>query len=195
MVTLAKPMVRVVYERREFTPEASELVASVLMAYAVGMFVYLGRDVLVRVFYALGDGDTPFRISIVNIFLNAVFDFLLVGSFGAPGVVLATVSVNVISVFALLWFLNQRLNGLPLQQWAVPIFGLMFGSAIAGVATWGTLQLTQRSLGSAGFLINLVHLAIAGSVGVLVFAMIATQLRIPEVALLSDRIRQKVLRR
>ncbi len=195
MITLAEPIVRVVYERGEFHREGSQLVAQVLMAYAVGMFVYLGRDVLVRVFYALGDGDTPFRISIVNIFLNALFDFFLVGSFGAPGVVLATVSVNVLSVIALLWFLNRRLNGLPLQQWALPIFGLMFGSCLSGIATWGTLQLTQRWLGNAGFLINLVHLAIAGSVGVLIFGLIATQLRIPEVTMLSDRIRQKVLRR
>jgi putative peptidoglycan lipid II flippase len=195
MITLAKPIVRVVYERGAFRPEGSQLVASVLMAYAVGMFVYLGRDVLVRVFYGLGDGDTPFRISVINIFINAVLCFGLVGTVGAPGVVLATVCVNTFSVIALLWVLNKRLNGLPLKQWAVPIFGLMFSSCISGVATWGTLQLTQGWLGEAGFLVNAGHLAIAGSVGVLVFAGIASQLKIPEVTMFSDRIRQKVLRR
>jgi len=40
-------------------------------------FVYLGRDVLVRVFYALGDGITPFRVSMVSIFLNAVLAYVL----------------------------------------------------------------------------------------------------------------------
>jgi putative peptidoglycan lipid II flippase len=32
------------------------------MAYWLGMPAYLGRDVLVRVFYALGDVTTPFRL-------------------------------------------------------------------------------------------------------------------------------------
>jgi MviN-like protein. len=39
--------------------------------------VYLGRDVLVRVFYALGDGETPFRVSIINIFLNGLLDYFI----------------------------------------------------------------------------------------------------------------------
>jgi putative peptidoglycan lipid II flippase len=68
------PIVRVIYERGAFDQEASALVTSVLMVYGLGMFVYLARDVLVRVFYALGDGQTPFRISLVNIVLNGVLD-------------------------------------------------------------------------------------------------------------------------
>ncbi len=108
MVTLAVPIVRVVYERYAFDRSASQVVASVLVAYGIGMFVYLGRDVLVRVFYALGDGDTPFRISASNIFLNAALDYVLVKPFGAPGVVLATVGVNLISMIMLLWVLERN---------------------------------------------------------------------------------------
>ncbi|ASC72482.1 putative lipid II flippase MurJ [Halomicronema hongdechloris C2206] len=96
MVALALPLVRLVYERGAFDLEASQLVTSLLMAYGIGMFVYLSRDVLVRVFYALGDdGQTPFRISLVNIGLNAALDFWLTRWFGAPGLVLATVGVNI----------------------------------------------------------------------------------------------------
>ena len=56
MVALAMPISQVVYERYAFDTEASQLTAIVLMAYSVGMFVYLGRDVLVRVFYAQIEG-------------------------------------------------------------------------------------------------------------------------------------------
>jgi len=81
-VALAVPIVRVIYERGAFGQAGSQLVASVLMAYGIGMFVYLARDVLVRVFYALGDGTTPFRVSLLNIILNAGLDYLLVKPFG-----------------------------------------------------------------------------------------------------------------
>ena len=194
IITLATPIVRVVYERGEFRQGDSNLVAVVLMAYAIGMFVYLGRDVLVRVFYALGDGDTPFRISIVNIFLNALFDFILIKPLGLPGLVLATVSVNVISMIALLWFLDRKLNGLPLREWALPFVGLAIGSGFAGLASWGTLLASQKFLGTNGLLILIVQLGLSSLAGLSVFALIASRLKLPEVDIFVGRIRQRFVK-
>lgn len=190
-IALAVPICRVVYERFAFSVEESYLTASVLVAYAIGMVFYLGRDVLVRVFYALEDADTPFRISIFNIFLNALLDFLLVGPFGAPGLVLATVGVNIASTIAMLWVLNRRLNGLPLRQWGGITVGLALGSAIAGLASWGTLQATEHFWHSDGWLVLLLQLCFAAAIGLGVFALIAAQLKLPEVDLLVDRVRQR----
>ncbi len=195
MIALAFPLSRVVYERYAFKIEDSYLTASVLMAYALGMVFYLARDVLVRVFYALEDGDTPFRISVVNIFLNALMDFFLVKPLGAPGLVLATVTVNIISTIVLLWILNRRLNGLPLREWSTSMVGLAIASAIAGVAAWGTLKATEQILGNTGLLVLLVQLSIAGLVGFGLFALIAARLRLPEVKQMSDRLRQRFFRR
>jgi putative peptidoglycan lipid II flippase len=195
LIALALPMTRVVYERGAFKAGDSEVTATVLIAYAIGMFFYLSRDVLVRVFYALEDGQTPFRISVVNIFLNAVFDFLLVKPLGAPGLVLATVSVNVVSMIAMLWILNRRLHGLPLGRWAIPIAGLTAASAIAGLATWGTLHGLEHLWGRDGLVILLLELAIAGAVGLVIFVALTYQLKLPEVNEFSDRLRQRLRRR
>ena len=78
-IALGGPIVALVYERGAFDASAAQLVTGLLMAYGLGMPAYLGRDVLVRVFYALGDGTTPFRLSLAGIGLNVVFDWLLVG--------------------------------------------------------------------------------------------------------------------
>jgi putative peptidoglycan lipid II flippase len=191
MIVLARPIVRVIYERYAFDQAATQLTTSVLITYAVGMFVYLGRDVLVRVFYALGDGDTPFRISTVNIFLNALLDYLLVRPLGAPGLVLATVGVNLISMVVLLWFLHRKLNGLPWRSWMAPILGLTGASVLTGLASWGVLQGLEQIFAPEGLLIQLVQLCIAGAIGLGIFALLATQLRLPEVDLLINRIRQR----
>ncbi|MFM7448267.1 MAG: murein biosynthesis integral membrane protein MurJ [Leptolyngbyaceae cyanobacterium] len=191
MITLAIPITRVVYERYAFTRQDADLTASVLIAYAVGMFFYLGRDVLVRVFYGLEDADTPFRISIFNIFLNALLDFLLVKHLGAPGLVLATVGVNIVSMGMLLWILNRRLHGLPLKQWSLAILGLALSSAAAGLASWFVLGWTEQIWGTQGLLLLLAQLAIASATGLLVFGLIASQLNIPEMTQLVDRLRQK----
>jgi putative peptidoglycan lipid II flippase len=165
------------------------------MAYAVGMFVYLGRDVLVRVFYGLGDADTPFKISIVNIFLNALLDFVLIQFFGVPGIVLATVGVNVISMVVLLWCLDRKLHGLPWDTWAKPVLMMIGGSVIAGLTCYGARLGIESVLGTEGFFIQLANITLAGAVGLTVFGAIATQLNLPEVTLLVDRVKQRIRRR
>jgi len=192
MMVLALPIVRVVYERFAFDREASIFVADILIAYGVGMFVYLGRDVLVRVFYALGDGDTPFKVSVFNIFLNAVLDYLMIQAFGAPGLVLATVGVNVVSMVTLLVILDRKINGLPWREWLIPFLSLTVASAIAAAISWGTQWGLVRVLGDKNFILALIELGISGGLGLLVFALIAMQLGLPEVDLFMGRIRAKL---
>ncbi|HLO49936.1 MAG TPA: murein biosynthesis integral membrane protein MurJ [Kamptonema sp.] len=194
MVTLAMPIVRVVYERVAFNQSASQFVAPVLMAYSIGMFVYLGRDVLVRVFYALGDGETPFRVSILNIFLNGLLDYLLVKPFGAPGLVLATVGVNIVSMAMLLWLLDRKLKGLPWREWILPFFGLTAGSSVAGLVALATLQGCQKVLGTEGLLIQLVQLSVASFTGLGVFAVFIFQMKLPEFDMFVDRLQQRFRR-
>jgi putative peptidoglycan lipid II flippase len=192
LVALALPIVRIIYERGAFDSDASRITGAVLVAYSIGMFVYLGRDVLVRVFYALGDGDTPFRISIINIFLNALFDFFLVGPFGAPGLILATVSVNVISMGMMLFVLNRRLNGLHLRSWIAPILGLTIASALAGGASWAVMIGIQSLVGKQGFIGLLLELSFAGLIGLVVFGLIATRLKVPEFDLFIGRLKGRL---
>lgn len=195
MITLAVAIVRVVYERGAFDRDASAFVAPMLMAYGVGMFVYLGRDVLVRVFYALGDGDTPFRVSVVNIFLNGLLDFLMVKAFGAPGLVLATVGVNIVSTVALLVLLDRKLNGLPLVAWSKPIALLTGASAIAGVVGLAILAGCESLVKPEGLLVQLLQLSLAGLGGLAVFGAFAMQLKLPEVDLFVARLLQRFLKR
>ena len=191
MISLSTPIVRVIYQRGAFQTAASQLVASVLVAYAVGMFVYLSRDVLVRVFYALGDSHTPFRISVVNIFLNALFDYLLL-PFGVQGLVLATVSVNILSVIALTYFLNRRLGGLEWRSWGASICGLTLISIISGFVSWGVLTGLQNWLGVQNFVIQVLQLGAAGVAGLAAFGLMVSQFRLPEVEMFTRQIRRRL---
>jgi putative peptidoglycan lipid II flippase len=195
MIALSVPIVQVIYERGAFKQDATQLVSSLLVAYGIGMFAYLGRDVLVRVFYALGDGQTPFRISIFNILLNAGLDWFLVKPFGAPGLVLATVGVNCSSILMLLWLLDRKLNGLPWREWGLPILGLTAGSVVAGVASFATLTVCQQILGKEGLLIQLLQLCVSGLVGIVVFAAFASLMKIPEVNTFITYMRQRFLKK
>ena len=189
MVALAGPIVRLVYERGAFNAAAGELVTSLLIAYGLGMGVYLARDVLVRVFYALGDGYTPFRFSLAGIGLNALFDWLLVGGptpwgqqlpaldFGAPGLVLATVAVNAITCLALLWALGRRLGGLPLRAWARDSLLLLLAALAGAVGAWA---LASWLAWPAGVLGLVLQLAVSGLAGTAIYGLLAAAAGVPE---------------
>lgn len=191
-ISLGIPIVRIVYERFAFDQAASLIVAPVLMTYGAGMFFYLGRDVLVRVFYALGDGETPFRISIFNIFLNGLLDFLLVKAFATPGLIMSTIGVNVVSMALLLWVLNRKINGLPFGEWGLALFNITLCSAAAGLASWGTSWGFQEVFGSGNLLLLVLQFLSGATVALLVFAILVTFLKLPEVDILVRRIKQKI---
>ena len=189
MVALAGPIVRLVYERGAFNAAAGELVTSLLIAYGIGMGVYLARDVLVRVFYALGDGYTPFRLSLAGIGLNALLDWLLVGGptpwgqqlpaldFGAPGLVLATVAVNAVTCLALLLMLQRRLGGMPLRAWARDSLLLLMAALAAAAAAWA---LASWLVWPAGVLGLVLQLAVSGLAGTAIYGLLAAAAGVPE---------------
>ncbi|MFZ4641266.1 MAG: murein biosynthesis integral membrane protein MurJ [Nodosilinea sp.] len=193
-VVLASPLVRVIYERGAFDQKASNLVISLLIVYGLGMFIYLARDVLVRVFYAMGDGQTPFRISLINIALNALLDYWFIQWLGAPGLVLATVGVNLFATLTMVVILHQRLGGLPLGKWAGAIAALAGVSGLAGGLAWLTLWGLQHWLGMVGFGNLLLQLLIPGAGGLVAFILIALTLPIPEIGQLANRVKQRFIK-
>ncbi|MDJ0845268.1 murein biosynthesis integral membrane protein MurJ [Crocosphaera sp.] len=193
-IALADVIIRVIYQRGAFKSADAEIVVPVLMAYGIGMFFYLARDVLVRVFYALGDGETPFRISIFNIFLNGFLDFLFYKPFKTPGLVLATIGVNLVSLIIFLVILNRRLGGLPLKEWGQALLALTGISFIAGVASWGVSWSWQQFYTGDNLGLQLLQLLLSVTVALAVFLILSIQLKLPEVNLLLSRIKGKLQR-
>ncbi len=194
-IALSLPIVQVIYERGAFNLAASEEVVPVLMAYGFGMFFYLGRDVLLRVFYALGDGNIPFRVSMFNIFLNGLLDFLFYKPFGTPGLVLATVGVNVCSMAIFLWILHRRLGGLPLIQWGLTLLALSGITFISGLCSWGVNNFWYGFFPHENFILRLLQLVVSSTVALSIFFSLCLFLKLPELDILIGRLKQKLLRK
>ncbi|WP_310426997.1 murein biosynthesis integral membrane protein MurJ [Chamaesiphon sp. VAR_48_metabat_135_sub] len=194
MVALAYPIVKAVYQYGAFRSQDSQLVGSILIASSLGMFIFLARDVLVRVFYALGDGSTPFKISMVNIFFNFLFDYLFWKPFGAAGITLSTVCINLISFSVMLFLLDRRLNGLPWQGF-LPLLGVFFASVVTGGVTWGVSYGWQQFVPVTNTITLLIQLALSGGIGFGVFVAIVSQLKLPEFDRFVGQIRQKLFRK
>ena len=198
-IALGAPIVALVYERGAFDASAAQLVTGLLMAYGLGMPAYLGRDVLVRVFYALGDGTTPFRLSLAGIGLNVIFDWLLVGgptpwgdqsplNFGAPGLVLATVLINALTCVALLVALKQRLSELPIRAWTIDSARLGLAGVTAAAAVWILGVLVAWPSGLIGLMIQIAG---PGLLGLALFSMMGKALGVTEVDAITRTLMQR----
>jgi putative peptidoglycan lipid II flippase len=194
MIALAYPIVKVVYQYGAFKTQDSQLVGSILIASSLGMFIFLARDVLVRVFYALGDGSTPFKISMVNIFFNFLFDYLFWKPFGAAGITLSTVCINLISFSVMLFLLDRRLNGLPWRGF-LPLLGVFFASVVTGGVTWGVSYGWQQFVPVTNTITLSIQLTLAGGIGFGVFIAIVSQLKLPEFDRFVGQIRQKLFKK
>ncbi|CAI5482525.1 unnamed protein product, partial [Closterium sp. Yama58-4] len=201
MLPLARPIVRIVFQRRSFDASATSLVSSLLSCYLLGSPCYLARDVLVRLFYSLADGTTPFLISTFAIAANAVLDFLFVSrwEFGPQGLVLATAAVNTASAVALLWLAHRRMGGLPLSLWW-PSFSILFQSAAAtAITVTATHKLLSTALTAAShslslrptwvWLLDAAALGTTAAAGFLVFCALVVTMRLPEAMPLWARVK------
>tara|TARA_Y100001968_G_scaffold117127_1_gene106524 strand:+ start:346 stop:1455 length:1110 start_codon:yes stop_codon:yes gene_type:complete len=142
-ISLASPIVILIYGRGAFNQNAINIVSQLLIAYGIGMPFYLSRDLLVRVFYGIEDSKTPFRISSFAIFLNLFFDWFLIGgsspwgnlspiNLGVNGLVFSTTFVNLFACILLLINLKNKIENISLsrilsQNLKIIIIGLMSG--------------------------------------------------------------------
>jgi putative peptidoglycan lipid II flippase len=92
----------------------------------------------------------------------------------------------------MIFVLNRRLNGLHLQTWIQPILGLTAASAVTGLSSWGVMVGMQSVIVKQGFLEVLLELCLAGGVGLILFGLIAAQLKIPEFDLFMERLQGRL---
>lgn len=96
-VVCSEDIVKIVYERGQFTSDITASVANVLAVYALSFIPTMIHGIYNQVFYAVGDTKTPMWIAIVNIVINISVSLLLMGKIGLLSVAVATL---ISSIFA-----------------------------------------------------------------------------------------------
>jgi len=139
-IVLAEPIVRLVYQRGEFTAEDTETVAQCLQAFSLGLVFNGWMLILNRSFYAVQTNWTPTAIALGAVGLNALLDTILY-RLGIWGIPLATSTVNVVAATVLLVMMRRRLGlehvGRTLRVVARVAFAGAFAAAVAFVTWYG----------------------------------------------------------
>jgi putative peptidoglycan lipid II flippase len=183
---LAEPIVRLVYQRGQFTPEQTPVVAGALAAFALGLTFNGFMLMLNRGFFSLQIPWLPTYVALANLGLNAVLDaaFYRLGVWGLP---LSTAIVNIAGTAALLVLLRRQLGGLDLRASGNAIARITLASVPVAIVSFGLWWALDDALGRR-FIAQLVSVSVAIAAGTAVYLIACKALRVHELrALLSLR--------
>jgi putative peptidoglycan lipid II flippase len=190
VLVLSVPMIRLVYQHGEFTPEQTTLVATALFWFAFSLptnGLYLLQT---RTFFSLQRPWMATGLAGFDLAVSALAAFALYKPFGTGGIVAGTGIGTTAAVIAQAVVLRREFNGLE--------FGRLFGTAtkitIAAAAlaavSWGVWDLLDNALGR-GLGGQIVSLGAGLGLGGLTYLGLARLLRIAEL----DQILRLVRRR
>lgn len=114
-------IIKIVFERGRFDNEAAELTASIFLAYALGIVFVALRELLNKVYYSLQKAKNLLYISSLSIILNITLSFMLVETYGAQGIAMAT-SISVLVHVLIQIFILKNTIGSRFVRKTLPFF-------------------------------------------------------------------------
>lgn len=147
LAVLAVPIVRLLFERGAFNAEATKNVAEALMCLAPGLVAFSTVNILARAFYALGDTQTPMKISIACLTLNLMFALALIVRYKQGGLGVANTVTSICNVSLLSFALRKKLGTLEMSELRSTFVPLAIAGLLAGLTAWGGWQLWECELG------------------------------------------------
>jgi putative peptidoglycan lipid II flippase len=192
VAVLAEPIVRLLYQRGEFTSTQTPVVAGALAAFALGLTFNGTMLMLNRAFFSLQENWIPTLVALANLGLNAVFDavFYRLGVWGIP---LATAVVNIAGTAVLLYLLHGRLGRLGVGRVAETYGLVALASAVAAAAGFGTWWALHHELGSslAAQIISLVVGLVAAADAYLISCILLRVRELDTLLSLRPRVRTR----
>jgi putative peptidoglycan lipid II flippase len=186
---LAEPIVRLLYQRGEFGPDETVVVAQALAAFSLGLTFNGAMLMLNRAFFGLQAPWMPTAVALGNLLLNAALYGALyrIGVWGIP---LAISLANVAGTAALLVLLRRRLGRIDLRETGRATGRIVLAAcalaAVTYAAWWGLDAALGRSLGA-----QIVSVGGALAAGGAIYLLLCRALGVAELqALLSLRRRR-----
>jgi putative peptidoglycan lipid II flippase len=166
---LAEPITRLVYQRGQFEPSQTPVVAGALAAFSAGLFFNGVMLLLNRGFFSLQSNWIPTGVALGNLGLNAALDAAFY-RFGTWGIPLATSLVNVAGSAVLLVLMRRRLGRLGFGRIMDSVLRILVASATLAGAAYGIWYTLDNELGRsfAGQLFAVLTALLAGTAAYLI---------------------------
>jgi len=167
---LSEPVVRLLFQRGDFTPFDTLQTARALRVYIIGLTFAAVDLPLIFAFYAQQDTLTPAIVGVLGVGIYLAVALPLRRPLGMIGLVLANSMQWVGHALAMLWLLRRRIGGLGgLGVWATGAQALV-AALLMGIAVMGAAYLTEAIGGNTTLLGQLLTVVASLGLGALFYA-------------------------
>jgi putative peptidoglycan lipid II flippase len=190
-LVLARDIVRLLLEHGVAdTPESGDLVAEVLVFFAIGLFAFSAFQLLLRASYSMQDTRTPALVNVAAVALNVLVNlfFFFVLDLGVPGLALGHATSYVFASIVLLLVVRARIGGLDGRRIVRSLGRVVVAGLATAAAAWLVARAIDGWLGTATIGAQAVQVLSAVAVGLLVFLASAAALRIEEVTMVRRQV-------
>jgi putative peptidoglycan lipid II flippase len=187
---LAVPIIHMVYQRGAFTATDTSEVAGALAMFSLGLTFANVNIMFNRSFQSMQKPWLPLYVGLVNLGLNALLDWVLLGPLGVAGITLSTSIVSVFNMVLLVWLLRRQI-GLIGGRGMLSSAAKAALCALALAAVSGGLWLGLRGFAAGGFLRLLLSVLLAVGLGGLVYLGLAKALKLEELDLAWRLLRRR----
>jgi putative peptidoglycan lipid II flippase len=178
-LTLAEPIVRLIFERGKFGPDATHRVALALACLAPGLLMFSMNNILARAFFALHDIKTPMKISVFCLVLNLGFAIWLVHPYREAGLGVANTLSAILNTVLLLFALRLKLSRLGLTSLLRLLLVLVPAAVLAGLIAALLASTWETRLGHDSLALKLGAVFVPGTIAGLVYWLLAIAGRVP----------------
>ncbi len=180
LMVLTTPIVRLVYQRGEFTSLSTHYVSVALFWFAVSL-PFAGINLLLtRSFFAVKRPWIPTSLAATNMVVDVIVSIVLYKPLGIAGLVIGTALANAVMTWLQLDRLRLGLGGrLEGRQTLMITLRILAASAIVAGIARGIWVVTNSIVGNS-LLGQLVSVGLALGASIALYAKIVLLLRIPE---------------
>ncbi|MBD3425711.1 MAG: murein biosynthesis integral membrane protein MurJ [Candidatus Omnitrophica bacterium] len=136
LMVLAKPIVRILFERGEFTPYSTSITVNALFFYTFGLLAYAGIKILVGTYYSLGDTRTPVKTALAALLVNIVFNLILMWPLKIGGLALATSIAATTNLVILYVILMRRIGDIGTGAIISSLMRIFSATVVMGLFTF-----------------------------------------------------------
>jgi len=190
-IFLSTPIVSFLFERGKFDSQATQMTSIALVFYAVGMLGFGLREILTKVFYSLQDTKTPMINGVISMILNIVFNLILIRFMGHAGLALGTSLSALICIELLFKSLKNRIGDFGQGDIIKVMIKSLISSIFMGIIVFFINRLFSDILG-IGFFGEAISLFGSIGIGLLVYLIFISLLKIEEINIVSDLIKNKI---
>jgi putative peptidoglycan lipid II flippase len=151
LLTLAAPIIRLLFERGKFDVYSTEQVSYALVCLVPGLISFSLVNIFARAFYAVGDLVTPMKISVFCLAINLIFATVMLFAFHlGPGALgLANTLSAACNLFLLVFALRKKLRKLEMKETVAQLPSLAAAGLAAALVSWRGRLLWQSHFGHA----------------------------------------------